>query len=190
VTAKEGSKMAFNVTDFTGVISSRGLASSNKFEVDIFFHNGNSTKEMNLMCDTAQIAGKNIQSTVDLQYGIRREIAYGAPTYDPLTLTFYCTENLAEKKLLDNWQQQMVKTSAGGSSNNGGTFDVGYYDDYAKNGKIIITKLSVTGETVYKHEYREAYPKTIASIDLSHGISAGPMKVTATFNYIYWKDVT
>jgi len=182
--------MAFNVTNFTGVIASRGLASSNKFEVDIFFQDGSSTKEINLMCDTASIAGKNIQSTVDLQYGIRREIAYGAPTYDPLTLTFYCTETLAEKRKLDNWQQKMVKTSAGGSSNNGGTFDVGYYDDYAKNGKIIITKLSVTGETVYKHEYREAYPKTISTIELSHGTSSGPMKVSATFNYIYWKDVT
>jgi len=181
--------MAFDVTNFTSVISSRGLASSNKFEVDIFFHNGNSTKEMNLMCDTASIAGLNIQSTVDLQYGVRREIAYGAPTYDPLTLTFYCTESLTEKKLLDNWQQKMVRTSAT-SGSNGGDFDVGYYDDYAKDTKIIVTKLSVTGETVYKHEYREAYPKTISAIELSHGTSSGPMKVSATFNYIYWKDVT
>ena len=181
--------MAFSVTDFTGVISSRGLASSNKFEVDIYFPLTGSKKEMNLMCDTASIAGKNIQSTVDLQYGIRREIAYGAPTYDPLTLTFYCTEALTEKKLLDNWQQKMVRTSAT-SGSNGGDFDVGYYDDYAKDTKIIVTKLSVTGETVYKHEYREAYPKTISAIELSHGTSSGPMKVSAVFNYTYWKDVT
>jgi len=182
--------MAFGVTDFTGVISSRGLANSNKFEVDIFFPDGRSIKEMNLMCDTVTIAGKNIQSIVDLQYGIRREVAYGAPTYDPLTLTFYCTENFAEKRELDKWQQKMVKTSAKSGNNNGGNFDVGYYDDYAKNTKIIVTKLSVTGETMYKHEYREAYPKTIAALDLSHGVSAGPMKLSATFNYIYWKDVT
>lgn len=181
--------MAFSVTDFTGVISSRGLASSNKFEVDIFFHNGNSTKEMNLMCDTAQIAGKNIQSTVDLQYGIRREIAYGAPTYDPLTLTFYCTEKLEEKKLLDEWQNLIVKTDDPFSSN-AGNYDVGYYDDYAKSAKVLVTKLSVSGDPVFKYEYREVYPKTINSIELNHGTSSGPMKVSATFNYIYWKDVT
>ena len=88
--------MAFSVTDFTGVIASKGLASSNKFEVDIFFQNGISNKEMNLMCDSATIAGKNIQSVADIQYGVRREVAYGAPTFEPLTLTFYCTETLAE----------------------------------------------------------------------------------------------
>ena len=80
---------------------------------------------MNLMCDSATIAGKNIQSVADIQYGVRREVAYGAPTFEPLTLTFYCTETLAEKTLLDNWQQKMVATSAI-SGTNGGTFDVGY----------------------------------------------------------------
>lgn len=183
--------MAFSVTDFTGVIASRGLASSNKFEVDIFFQDGISKKEMNLMCDSATIAGKNIQSVADIQYGIRREVAYGAPTYEPLTLTFYCTEALTEKRLLDNWQQKMVATSGVSNSNtNGGTFDVGYYDDYAKNAKIIVTKLDVTGKTVYKHEYREAYPKTVSAIELNHGASSAPVKVSATFNYIYWVDVT
>jgi len=181
--------MAFGVSDFTGVIASKGLASSNKFEVDIFFQNGLSKKEMNLMCDTASIAGKNIQSTVDLQYGVRREIAYGAPTFEPLVLTFYCTENLTEKRSLDEWQRKMVKT-AGKNGENSGSYDVGYYDDYAKNSKIIVTKLSVTGATVYKHEYLETYPKTVSSIQLSHGASSGPMKVSATFNYSYWKDVT
>ena len=63
MTAKEGSKMAFGVTDFTGVISSRGLANSNKFEVDITFPDGLSIKDLNLMCDSATIAGKTIQST-------------------------------------------------------------------------------------------------------------------------------
>ena len=189
MTAKEGSKMAFGVTDFTGVISSRGLASSNKFEVDVFFPQTGSKKEINLMCDTATIAGKNIQTTADIQYGIRREVAYGAPTYEPITLTFYCTEGLAEKILLDNWQQKMVRTP-GKNDTNSGTFDVGYYDDYAKNSKIIVTKLSVTGEKTYKHEYREAYPKSVTAIELSHAASSGPVKVSATFNYIYWKDVT
>ncbi len=181
--------MAFNVTDFTGVISTKGLASSNKFEVDVFFPSGSSNKQFNLMCDSATIAGKNIQSVADITYGIRREVAYGAPTYEPLSLTFYSTEGLYEKTVLDKWQQQMVATSAP-SGTNGGTFDVGYYDDYARDAKIIVTKLSVTGETVYKHEYREVYPKTVTAIELSHGTSSGPVKVSATFNYIYWKDVT
>ena len=53
--------MAFNVEDFTSVIATKGLASSNKFEVAIYFPDGLSDSNLNLMCDTVSIAGKNIQ---------------------------------------------------------------------------------------------------------------------------------
>ena len=181
--------MAFNVENFTSVLASKGLASSNKFEVAINLPSGQRNQNLELMCDTVTIAGKNIQTTPEIHYGVRREVAYNAPTFDPLTLTFYCTEELSEKKLLDEWQNIIVQHSNPQNSN-GGNFNVAYYDSYAKDAKIVVTKLSVSGEPVYKHEYREVYPKTVSSIELSHATSSGPMKVSATFNYIYWKDVT
>ena len=182
--------MAFNVEDFTSVIATKGLASSNKFEVAIYFPNGLSDSNLNLMCDTVSIAGKNIQSTADIQYGIRREVAYNAPTYEPITLSFYCTEELREKKLLDEWQGTIVRTNSAANATVGASFDVGYYDDYARDSKIMVTKLSVSGLPVYKHEYLEVYPKTVSSIELSHATASAPMKVTATFNYIRWRDAT
>ena len=53
---------------------------------------------LNLMCETATITGRTVQSMLDIQYGIRREIAYGAPQYTPLSLTFLCSESMQEKK--------------------------------------------------------------------------------------------
>jgi hypothetical protein len=192
VTAKEEwdnmAKGFYSVSDFTSNIAAKGLASSNKFEVAIHFPNGVNQKAMDVMCDTASIKGKSINSTPSLHYGVRREIAYAAPVYEPLTLTFYCSEKLEEKKRLDNWQELMVKTV--GFSGAGGSFDVGYYDDYAKSSKIIVTKLSVSGDVVLRYEYLEAYPKSVASIELTHGVSSGPMKVSALFEYSYWKDTT
>ena len=185
--------MTFNVENFTSVIASKGLASSNKFEVAIHFPDGLEKKDLSLMCDTVSIAGKNIQSVADIKYGIRREVAYNAPSYEPVSLSFYCTEELREKRLLDNWQGRIVRTNSitnGIVSGGGASFDVGYYDDYAKSSKIVVTKLSVTGEPVYKHEYLEVYPKTVSSIELSHATASAPMKVTATFNYIRWRDAT
>ena len=182
--------MAFDVEDFTSVIATKGLASSNKFEVAIYFPNGLSDSNLNLMCDTVSIAGKNIQSTADIQYGIRREVAYNAPTYEPITLSFYCTEELREKKLLDEWQGTIVRTNSAANATVGASFDVGYYDDYARESKIVVTKLNVSGLPVYKHEYLEVYPKTVSSIELSHATASAPMKVTATFNYIRWRDAT
>ena len=186
--------MSFDVDGFTSVIASKGLASSNKFKVEIYFPTalyGNGTNksisDMNFMCDSATIAGKNIQSIADIQYGVRREIAYASPTYDPLILSFYCTEKLEEKKLLDKWQRLMVKTPVGRT---GDSFDVGYYDTYAKDSKILLTKLGVDGQKTFAYEYRETYPKTITAIELSHEASTTPMKVSATFNYVYWVDVT
>ena len=191
--------MDFDVSDFTANISKKGLASANKFEVRVFIPltNGNTTteplsagvvhrhEELELMCDTATIAGKTIQTSPEIQYGLRREVAYGAPTFDALTLTFYCSEELEEKKILDRWQNKVVKTGGDNPS-----FNIGYYDDYAKFSKIEVIKLSMSGEVVFKYQYLEVYPKTITSIDLSHGTSSGPVKISATFNYSRWKDIT
>ena len=188
----------YSVSDFTANISKRGLASANKFEVYIHIPSnaGNTSgalppvvahrhEELELMCDTATIAGKTIQTSPEIQYGLRREVAYGAPTFDALTLTFYCSEELEEKKILDRWQNKVVKTGGDNPS-----FNIGYYDDYAKFSKIEVMKLSMSGEVVFKYQYLEVYPKTITSIDLSHGTSSGPVKISATFNYLRWKDIT
>ena len=84
--------MPLDVENFTARISTMGLASPNKFEVDISFPNIVGIGEiLNLMCETATIAGRTVQSMLDIQYGIRREIAYGAPQYTPLSLTFLCS---------------------------------------------------------------------------------------------------
>jgi hypothetical protein len=181
--------MSFNVDNFTAIISDKGLASSNKFEVAIHFPNGSREQALELMCDTVSIAGKSIQDTPDIQYGVKRAIAYSVPQFNPLSLSFYCTEKLEEKKKLDEWQNLIIHTDDINSSN-GGNFNVGYYDDYTSSSKIIVTKLSVSGEPVFKYEYREVYPKNVSSIDLSHGVSSGPLKITAEFNYAYSKDMS
>ena len=116
--------MAFNVENFTSVIASKGLASSNKFEVAINFPSGLRSDSLELMCDTVTIAGKNIQTTPEIHYGIRREVAYGTPTFDGLALTFYCTEELEEKRLLDKWQNLIVQHSNLDNTSAGGNFDI------------------------------------------------------------------
>jgi len=82
----------------------------------------------------------------------------------------------------------MVKTV--GPNRTGGSFDVGYYDTYAGSSQIEVTKLSTSGEAVFKYQYLEVYPKTVSALELPHGTSSGPMKISAIFNYTYWKDIT
>ena len=110
----------FNVTGFTSTINKIGLASPNKFKVNIAFPkslgilnskampgqpDNQTLQELNLMCETVSFQGRGVQTILDLQYGLRREIAYNAPVYQPITLSFLCSSALKEKQLLDKWEQ-------------------------------------------------------------------------------------
>ena len=93
-----------NVANFQGALGKFGLQSPNKFLVNIIFPkdiavdrgNGkvNSDPTIDLYCESASIAGRNLNSLVEIQYGRRREMVYNAPAYTPVTLSFYCSEGL------------------------------------------------------------------------------------------------
>ena len=91
------------IEKFKSKISTSGLASPNKFEVSIAwgFRFKNTLQDIALMCETVSIAGRTVQSTLDTTYGYRREIPYNFPTYNPVTLTFLCSEGLKEKVFFD-----------------------------------------------------------------------------------------
>ena len=176
--------MSLNVDNFAARIATMGLASPNKFEVDITYPRIITTGEvLNIMCETATIAGRTVQSMLDIQYGIRREIAYGAPQYTPLSLTFLCSESMQEKKVLDNWNNIIVD-----ATKTTGAFNVAYYDDY--KGTIKVKKLDRTGEEVLQVEYLDAWPKTISQVDLNHTTTNATLRVTCEFSYSYWRTIT
>ena len=176
----------FNVSGFTSTISEMGLASPNKFKVVIAFPDrikqDNATLEnLSLMCETISFQGRGVQTILDLQYGLRREIAYNAPVYQPITLSFLCSAALKEKQLLDKWNNYIVPNKGGYG------FDVAYYNDY--RGTLTVHLLDRDGKTVkYTQTYMEAYPKTVNAIELNHSTTNSVARVTADFQYAYWKS--
>ena len=174
----------FNVAGFTSTIKTMGLANPNKFKVEITFPekvkiDNSTSRNLSLMCETVSIQGRGVQTMLDLQYGLRKEIAYNAPVYQPITLSFLCTSELKEKKLLDKWNNFIVP------NNKGKGFDVAYYKDYI--GTIKVTLLDSDGKTSrYTLTYEEAYPKTVNSIELNHSTTNAVARVTAEFQYAYW----
>ena len=180
--------MPFSVENFTAQIAKVGLASPNKFAVEISPPSGHADNGFNLMCESASIGGRTVQSMLDIQYGIRREIAYGAPQYTPLSLAFLCSEKMTEKLKLDAWGNLCVDaTGIRSQTNKTAPFNVGYYDDY--KGSVKVTKLDKSGEKVLTIEYLDAWPKTIAQVDLNHSTKDSTLRVTAEFSYTYWKLV-
>ena len=174
---------AFNTQGFISRISKKGLASPNKFQVYIRFPTKNLTaysanQDLNLMVESVDLAGRNINSTINIEYGIRREVAYNAPAYDPLNITFLCSQDMYEKRALEKWNHSIVNTTSGS--------DVGYYDDYIGSVEVCVLSKDLKRKE-YKVTYREAYPKTINAINMNHATTNSTLKVTASFVYAFYE---
>ena len=171
----------FTITEFASKLSTFGLASPNKFKVEFKgIPVGTNDRHLDLMCEQADIAGRSVQSIMNLEYGIRREVAYNAPAYNPLNLTFICSGELKEKRLLDQWNNLIVDSTNG--------FDVAYYDTYAKNCSLTITSLKQDGKTdAFSITYKEVYPKSVQSIQLNHSTQNTVLRVNAEMQYAFFE---
>ena len=171
----------FSVADFSSKISGHGLASPNKFEVDFTHIPGQNDRgareQLSLMCDQCSLAGRDVQAVLDLQYGIRRQVVYNAPAYTPLSLSFICTDNMNEKRILDKWNNKCVSTT--------GNFHVAYYNDYIGHLDVYVLDRSGKHRTYHMH-YHEVYPKTVTAVELNHGTTNSALRVTAEIQYAYW----
>ena len=168
----------FSLSQFSSNIAKKGLASPNKFRIRFTMPSvvNNPKEEFNLMVENVDLAGRNVNSAINIEYGVRREVAYNAPAYDPLNITFLCSQDMSEKRKLEEWNNHIVKVNRG--------FDVEYYDNYT--GSITVDVLDKNLKSTYYVEYLEAYPKVINSIPFNHTTTNQTVRVTASFVYSYY----
>ena len=136
----------------------------------------NSDSGLDLYCESASVAGRNVNSLVEIQYGQRREMVYNAPTYTPVTLSFYCSEGLQEKQLFDKWNNLIIDSEVG--------WNVAYYKDYI--GSMTVETLDRTGEISHTVHYEECYPKTISAVELNHNTTNATARLTVEMQYSKW----
>jgi hypothetical protein len=174
------------VSGFASRIASVGLASPNKFEVEFSGGVINAVRgdmdiqTLNIMCESVTLAGRTVQSILDRQYGVNREVAYNGPTYTPITLSFLCSSNYAEKKLFDRWNDKIVSIK--------NAWDVEYYNNYT--GLMTVKTLDRDGVTVtHTQIYHECYPKTVAAIELNHSTQNSAVRLTVEMQYAFWETL-
>ena len=169
----------FSLSQFSSNIAKKGLASPNKFRIRFTMPSvvNNPKEEFNLMVENVDLAGRNVNSAINIEYGVRREVAYNAPAYDPLNITFLCSQDMSEKRKLEEWNNHIVKVHSG--------FDVEYYDNYT--GSVTVDVLDKNLKSTYYVEYLEAYPKVINSIPFNHTTTNQTVRVTASFVYSYYR---
>ena len=166
----------------TGV---RGTASNGGDVTNIFSRVmgealGNGTvRSTSLRCEAISFPGRNLDTTPDTNiYGPTREIVDGY-SYAPINATFQCASDMREKTYFETWQRLAYNPQ---------TWSMGYYHDYVGTDQIY--QLDENNKRRYGVELVEAFPKTIAEQALSYDATNQINKVSITFSYRYWKNLT
>ena len=155
-------------------------ASTNIFSQVLFGDVGNESKrDVSYQCNKFEFPPRTLDTVPDENiYGPARKLAVGY-TYGDVTGSFYCHNDMREKKFFENWQRLAYNPQ---------TFAMGYYDDYA--GTIQIYQLDQRDNRRYGAELVECFPHTIAAQPVSSDIATGAHEVSVTFSYRYWKNLT
>jgi len=137
------------------------------------------TRKVGLQCETIDFPGRNLDTAPDTNiYGPTREIVQGY-SYAEITATFRMSSDYKEKKFFETWQRLAYNPQ---------TWSMGYYDEYS--GGLQIYSLDQNDRRRYGVEIVECFPKTIAAQSLSAPQASDVQKLSVTFSYRYWKNLT
>ena len=153
-----------------------------------------STREMNLLCSSVTLPGKQVMTT-ERRFGMKFEKVGYSYAVDDISMTFYCMNDYGIKKYLDSWVSTIINEETG---------EIAYKTDYAKTIKIhqlrkpligfsknlgpLRGSLQLGGGSVYTVELIDAFPTTIQSIDLNNELD-GLVQITTQISYTRWRPV-
>ena len=136
-------------------------------------------RKTGLRCESISFPGRNLDTTPDTNiYGPTREIVNGF-SFAEITGVFVCSSDMREKLFFETWQRLAFNTQ---------TWSLGYYDDYV--GSVDIHQLDEQDNKRYGVQLVEAFPKTIAEQSLGYAQNDTLHKISVTFSYRYWKNLT
>ena len=137
------------------------------------------TRKVGLQCESISFPGRNLDTEDDTNiYGPIRSIVQGY-SYGDVTGVFRCSSDMREKTFFETWQRLAYNPQ---------TWSMGYYDSYV--GGLQIFQLDQKDKRRYGVELIECFPKTVAEINLAATQATEVHKVSVTFAYRYWKNLT
>ena len=146
-------------------------------------------------CDTIEFPGRTIETETTRYHGPEKTYATGL-NFAPITATFYCDKFMKEKHYFETWQNCVV---------NKRNYELNYYDEYVT--PMTIYQLSdfdpvdtgashkeinsaLTANATYACRLFECFPTTIAAQPLGYDNKNTVHKVSITFDYRYWANMT
>ena len=126
---------------------------------------------LNLFCANAQIPGRDILSTEYRDYGESRQIGIRHQHAD-LTVTYYSSEDLRERRFFQNWQDLIFNPRAKQHA---------YYNEYSGRMEVSKFNQSWTKETA-EYRFHEVYPTNVGVQELQSA-EGDLLRLTITFKY-------
>ena len=144
---------------------------------------------------TIEFPGRTIETDTTRYHGPEKTYATGL-NFAPITATFYCDKFMKEKHYFETWQNCVV---------NKRNYELNYYDEYVT--PMTIYQLSdfdpvdtgashkeinsaLTANATYACRLFECFPTTIAAQPLGYDNKNQIHKVSITFDYRYWANMT
>ena len=170
-------KSGFNPNEIKSLIT-EGLARPSMYRIFIGGKNvPGLTRDMTLLCEAAELPGRQIITTEQTMYGLQRKMPYGV-MYNELVLTFAEHADMRIRKFFDGWQR-LISDPTNNYFN--------YYENYIAD--IEIYQLDELNFARYCVVLEEAYPVTISPQPLGYGEDNQYLKLPITFAYRRWRNL-
>ena len=119
--------MAGNIEEFKALVSKKnGIARSNVWRVFLPSLPGATAQEVNLLCKSAQIPGRQVVTRERTIGAVTEKMAYSY-LHDDVTLTFHLLNDYGIKQYFEVWQNKCFNMD---------TFEPGYKNEYSFDIKI------------------------------------------------------
>jgi len=155
-----------------------GFARSNRYRV-IFEATQYSTRELDIMCDTVNIPGRQIftDDRVTTLNSKKRAYQFGQ---EDIAMSFLLTNDWTAWDFIYEWQQQIII-----GIENLYSYNVGYREEYSRD--FTIEHLDTQGDVRKRFRIMNAYPIQLDQVELSNGTENEVIRVNTTFSYDNWK---
>lgn len=130
------------------------------------------------MCRRAQLPGRSY-ATKEVEYGgsLIRKIPHSV-IYHELPLEFYSSEDLAEKRFFDEWQESIADQD---------TQRLSYYETYASS---LLQVTPLTGSNAlgqYRYDFYECWPLDVSPIEMAYDLDNQVAVFQVSMAYYKWK---
>jgi hypothetical protein len=165
-----------NLDAFKAAMARRGgISKANRFDMICTLPpniaSDDKGRDLTLMCESAQLPGKQITSIEYSLYGHNIKVPTGFIQED-VTLVFNITNDYYAKRIFDLWQNVVVSNT---------TFNLAYDSEFKVD--IMIRQLNDDDSVVYTTHLLRAYPISVQAMTLDNNSDSQTQKLTVVIAY-------